>query len=92
MIKTTVRSGTRPVAGEGRGNGRELTHHTDGEVVVDDVVGHRVPLGLLRVRHHLHAPAVHQHGAAGLQGAEDATQVHPIVPWRGGEPERQDTD
>lgn len=59
------------------------THNSDGEVVVDDLVRHRVALLLVLVRGDLHAPAVHQHHRTALDVLQDATQVLPVVACRG---------
>ena len=92
-IINTKRAGARPEARGGGGSGMDSgapvklkarrTHHSDGEVVVDDLVGHGVALLLVRVRHHLHAPAVHEHWGAALQLLQHPAQVHAVVPWGG---------
>lgn len=58
------------------------THNTDGEVVVDDFVGHGVALGLALVRDDLHTPAVHLHQRAPLDVLQNPSQILAVVASR----------
>lgn len=52
-----------------------MTHHSNREVVVDDLVGHRVSCLLGVVGYHLDAPAVHVNQLASFYLLQDLTQV-----------------
>lgn len=58
------------------------THHSDGEVVVDDFIRHGVSLLLILIGDDLHAPAVHRHRGASLDLLQDATQIFAVVSWK----------
>lgn len=52
-----------------------MTHHSNREVVVNDLVGHRVPSLLGVVWYHLDAPAVHQNPLTSFDLLQDLSQV-----------------
>ena len=66
-----------------RGSHAPATHHSDGEVVVDDLVRNGVPSLLGVVGNHLDAPAVHEHLGAAFHLLQDPPQIHPVIPCRG---------
>lgn len=59
-----------------------VTHHSNREVVVNDLEGHRVSCLLGVVWYHLDAPAVHENQLASFDLLQDLSQVWPIVAFR----------
>lgn len=58
---------------------RRLTHHPDGEVVVDDAVRYRVSSLLLIRRSHVDFPAVQHHLGAVLDVPQDLEETLALV-------------
>lgn len=56
-----------------------MSYHSDGEIVVDDFVGHRVTSVMAFLRNHLYAPAVHRNHRTPLDVFQDSAQIHAVV-------------
>lgn len=56
-----------------------MTHHSNGEVVVDDLVGHRIPGLLLVIGDYLDAPAIQGNHFAGGDLPQNLLEVSPLV-------------
>lgn len=80
------RADTRPCCASPSPAAPSPTHHPNGEVVVDDLIGHGVTSLGGAGGQHPQMPAVHLHHAAALDVLQDLHQVLPIVAcgWRWG--------
>lgn len=58
-----------------------MPHHSNGEVIVDDLKGHKISYILGVVWYHLHTPAVHVHQQAPFDLFQDLTEVRAVVSW-----------
>lgn len=56
-------------------------HHSNGKVVVDDLVGHRVSCLLRVIWDHLDAPAIHEHQLTCFNLPQDLSQVWALIAW-----------
>lgn len=61
--------------------GKLQAHHSDGKVVVDDLVGHGVCCLLRVIWDHLDAPAVHEHQLTRFDLGQDVSQVRALIAW-----------
>ena len=56
-----------------------VTHHSNGEVVVDDLIGHWVSYCLRINWYHLDAPAVHGNHLTVVDLLQDVFQIRPLI-------------
>ena len=50
------------------------TYHSNGEIIVDDLIRHGVSFLLIVLCDHLYAPAIHEHQGTSLDILQDPTQ------------------
>lgn len=58
-----------------------VSYHSNGEVVVDDFIGHRVTSLLTVLQGHLYAPAIHRNHRTALNVLQDPAQIHSIITY-----------